>query len=103
MKQVLSVLWKAVLLYLAALGGFVIGVAKPGLRVSRVLSQTPTNVRMYDFDWLIAVLLVWAVLLVFALLRKRPREAVTASIALSVVLAIVTMFTQLGIMNTPLQ
>lgn len=103
MKHALSVLWKSVLLFLAALGGFVAGVAEPRLRVSHVLSQTATNVRTYDFDWLIAVLLVWAILLAIALLRKRQREAVTAIIALAVVLVLVTAFTQLGIKNTPLQ
>ncbi len=103
MKFVLSVVWKAVLLYLAALAGFVLGMAVPALRVYRVLSQSAANVRTYDFDWLIAVLLVWAVLLLVALLRKRPREAATATVALLIVLAIVTLGTQLGLKDTPLQ
>ncbi len=102
MKPLLSVIWKAVLLYLAALTGFLTGVTVPAMRVYCVLHQSATEMRTYDFDWLIAVLLVWAILLVTALIRKRSREAATATIALVIVLLAVTLFTQLGIKNTPL-
>ena len=103
MNFFLSVLWKSILLFLAALAGFAAGVGVPALRVSRVLSQSATNVRSYDFDWLIAVLLVWAALALAGLLRRRTRETVTATLALVVVASIVVLFTQLGVKDTAVQ
>ncbi len=101
MKQVLSVVWQAVLLYVAAFAGFVAGVAVPALRVSRVVSHTATNVRTYDFDWLIAALLVYVVLLLIGAARGRLRSSwMTTTIALAVVIATISLFTQLGVKNT---
>ena len=101
MKLLLSVLWKTLLLYLAALAGFVTGITVPALRLYRTLSQSATGIRTYDFDWLMAVFLVWFILVIAGLLRKRRTEVSTATIALVLVLVIVTFFTQLGIKNTP--
>lgn len=101
MKQLFSIIWQAVLLYLAALVGFVTGVAKPALRVTRVLSRTPATVRTYDFDWVIAVLLVYALLLLVSAARKRVRANwLSTTIALLLVLAGVVLFTQLGLRET---
>jgi hypothetical protein len=101
MRQVIAVLWQSVLLFLAALVGFGLGISVPALRVYRVLSHTASNTRTYDFDWLIAVLLVYVLLLVIGAARKRLRGTVaTATIALVIVLSAVILFTQLGIKNT---
>ncbi len=103
MKQAFAVVWQGVILYLAALVGFATGVAAPGLRVSRELSRTTTNLRTYDFDWLIAIALMYVLLLVVGTARKRlPSTALTATIALVLVVATVAIFTQLGIKNTAL-
>ena len=101
MKQVVSVVWQAVVLYIAAFAGFVAGVAMPALRVSRVISHTATTIRTYDFDWLIAVLLVYALLLLVAAVRGRLRQSwVVTTAALLLVLAVVLLFTQLGVKET---
>lgn len=101
MKHVIAVVWQAVLLYLAALVGFAVGISVPALRVSRVVSQTATNVRTYDFDWLIAALLMYAVLLLIGAARRRVRgTAATASVALILVIGAIALFTQLGVKNT---
>ena len=71
------------------------------LRVYREVSHTATNIRTYDFDWLIAVLLVYVLLLLIGALRKRLRStALSATIAFILVVAGVLLFTQLGIKNT---
>ena len=103
MKTTLSVFWKAAVLYAAALIGFAVGITVPALRVSRVMSRTAMYIRTYDFDWLIAVLLVWAILALTGLARRRSHETATATVALVLVIMIVTLFTQLGIKDTPLQ
>ena len=101
MRQVLAVLWQSVLLCVAACAGFIVGISVPALRVYRELSHTASNVRTYDFDWLIAVLLMYALLIVIGAARKRLRStALTATIALVMVIAGVVLFTQLGIKNT---
>lgn len=101
MRQVIAVVWQSVFLYLAALLGFAIGISVPALRVSREVSHTATNIRTYDFDWLIAVLLAYAFLLLIAAARKRLRDtAITATIAMAVVVAGIALFTHLGIKNS---
>ena len=103
MRQVIAVLWQSVLLFVAALVGFAIGISMPALRVSRELSHTATNIRTYDFDWLVAVLLVYVLLLVIGAARKRLRRTVvTATIALLIVTGGIVLFTQIGIKNTAL-
>jgi hypothetical protein len=101
MKQMIAIIWQCVLLGFAALAGFIVGISEPSLRVYRVVSHTAFNIRTYDFDWLIAVLLVYVVLLMIAAARKRLRStAATATIALVIVVAGIALFTQLGIKNT---
>ena len=103
MKQVISVVWRAVVLYLAAFAGFVAGMAVPAVRVSRTLNQTATSVRTYDFDWLIAVLLVYALMLLISASRSRLRQSWPAStIALVLTIAAVLLFTQFGVKVTAL-
>lgn len=101
MRQVTAIILQSVLLFIAALLGFAVGISVPSLRVYRELSHTATNTRTYDFDWVIAVLLVYVLLLVIGVVRKRLRRtALTATIALMVVVAGIFLFTQLGIKNT---
>lgn len=101
MKLLISVVWQSVVLYLAALVGFAIGISVPSLRVSHELSRTATNIRTYDFDWLFAVLFMYVLLLLIGAARKRLRgTVVSATIALLLVVAAVALFTQLGIKNT---
>ncbi len=103
MKTVGSVLWRAVVLYLAALAGFAGGVAMPALRVSRTLSHTATSIRTYDYDWLIAVLLVYLLMLVVSTVRRRLRQSWLASTAaLVLTAAVVLLFTQLGVKESAL-
>lgn len=103
MKPIFSVVWQAVVLYVAAFAGFVAGITVPALRVSRVLSQTATSVRTYDYNWLLAMLLMYALLLLSGVLRRRIRASwVATTIALVITLAVVLLFTQLGIKETRL-
>lgn len=103
MKQILSVVWQAVVLYLAAFLGFVAGMTVPALRISRVVSQTSSSVRTYDYDWLIAVLLMYCLLLLVSVARKRIRTGwIATTIALGITLAVVLLFTRLGIKETAL-
>ena len=103
MRQFLSVLWQAVLLGAAALTGFVIGLVKPSLRVTHELSRTATNLRTYDFDWLIAVALVYVLLMLLHALRGRLRQNGTAATAaLALVVAAIVLLTHIGIQNTAL-
>ena len=101
MRQAFAVVWQSVLLLVAALAGFAVGISVPSLRVYRELSHTANNIRTYDFDWLIAVLLVYLLMLVIGAARKRLRStATTATIALVIVVACIALFTQLGSKNT---
>ncbi|MGI4855185.1 MAG: hypothetical protein ACRYF4_14205 [Janthinobacterium lividum] len=103
MKQVLSIIWQAIVLYVAAFAGFIAGMTVPVLRVSRVVSQTASTVRTYDYDWLIAVLLLYVVLLLVGVARKRLRQSwIATTIALVLTVAIVLLFTQLGVKETAL-
>lgn len=103
MKQVIAVAWQAVVLYVAAFAGFLVGLAVPSLRVSRVVSHTLTTERTYDFNWLIAAVVVYVLLLGVAAIRGRLRQGwIPSSIALVLVLAVVTLFTQLGVKETAL-
>lgn len=102
MKQILSVLWQTLVLFAAALAGFVVGLFKPSLRVTHVLSQTATDLRTYDFDWLIAAVLVYLLLLVLHAARGRLRQGgLAATIALLITVAGIVLFTHIGIQNTP--
>lgn len=103
MKQLISVLWQVIVLFAAALTGFVIGLLKPALRVTHVLSQTATNLRTYDFDWLIAAVLVYLLLLALHAARGRLRQGgLAATIALLLTIAGIVLLTHIGIQNTPL-
>jgi hypothetical protein len=98
MKLVLAVVWQTVLLVLAAAAGFVAGMTVPAIRLQRVLIQTPTHIRTYDFNWIIAVLLVYVLLLLIGMVRKRlPETALSATIALVITMAGLALFTQIGI------
>ena len=99
----MAVVWQAVVLYAAAFAGVLVGLAVPALRVSRMLSHTATTVRTYDFDWLIAVAVVYVLLLGVASLRGRVRQAgIPTTVALVLVLILVVMFTQLGVKEAAL-
>lgn len=101
MRTTLAVLAQTMLLFIVALGGFMLGAAVPALRISRVTSHTAQYTRTYDFDWLIAVLLVYAALIGFGAMRKRTRHcAVSATIALVITVAVVVIFTQIGVKET---
>ena len=98
MKTVIAVLWQTGLMVIAAFAGFVAGMVVPAIRVQHVLHQTATSIRTYDFNWIIAVVLVYLVLLLVGAARKRVREvALTATIALVITLAGLALFTQIGI------
>lgn len=98
MKHVIAVLWQTGLMIVAAFCGFVAGMIVPSIRVQRVLSQTPTHLRTYDFNWIIAVLIVFVLLLLLGVILKRFREvAITATIALVITLVGLALFTQIGV------
>jgi hypothetical protein len=101
MRTALAVLGQTLLLFVAALGGFMLGAAVPALRISHVTAHTELYTRTYDFDWLIVVLLVYAALLGFGAMRKRVRSAaISATIALVITLVVVLVFTQIGVKET---
>ena len=103
MKQVIAVLWQTGLMVVAAFAGFVAGMVVPSIRVQRVLSQTATSIRTYDFNWIIAVLIVFVLLLLLGAILKRFREmAITATIALAITLAGLALFTQIGLKDVTL-
>ena len=103
MRQVIAVVWQSLVLFVAALVGFLVGISVPALRVYREVSHTATNVRTYDFDWLIAVFLMYLLLLAIGAATKRARSmAITATISLVIVIAGIALLTQLGIKNTGL-
>lgn len=103
MKLLFSVVWQAVVLYLAAFAGFVAGMTMPALRVSRVLSQTANSVRTYDYDWLIALLLMYVLLLLVGVARRRVRTSwIGTTVALVITVSVVLLFTRLGIKETAL-
>ena len=98
MKLVLAVVWQAILLFVAAFVGFVAGMTIPAIRLQRVLLETPTHTRTYDFNWIVAVVLVYALLLLIGVLRKRFRETlISATIALVIAAGTLALFTQIGI------
>jgi hypothetical protein len=101
MRTALAVLGQTLLLFLAALGGFMLGAAVPALRISRVTAHTELYTRTYDFDWLIVVLLVYAALVGFGVIRKRVRtSAISATVALAITIVVVVLFTQIGVKET---
>jgi ABC-type uncharacterized transport system permease subunit len=103
MKHVIAVLWQTGLMIVAAFCGFVAGMIVPSIRVQRVLSQTATSIRTYDFNWIIAVLIVFVLLLLVGALLKRFREmAITATVALVITLAGLALFTQIGVKDVTL-
>jgi len=103
MKQALAVLWQTVVLFLAAFAGFAIGLFVPAIRMTHLVSRTATNVRTFDYDCLVAAVLMFLVLLGIGALRKRVREtAITAGISLVIALAVLLLFTQIGIKDTPI-
>jgi hypothetical protein len=98
MKHVIAVLWQTGLLMVTAFAGFIAGMIVPSIRIQRVMSQSATHIRTYDFNWIIAVLLVFVVLLLVGAIMKRFREmAITAIIALVITVAGLALFTQIGI------
>lgn len=103
MKQVIAVLWQTGLMVVAAFAGFVAGMIVPSIRVQRVLSQTATSIRTYDYNWIIAVLIVFVLLLLLGAILKRFREmAITSTIALVITLAGLALFTQIGVKDVTL-
>lgn len=103
MKQLIAVVWQAVVLYAAAFAGFLVGLAVPSLRVSRVLSHTATIERTYDFDWLIVAGLVYVLLLGVSAIRGRFRQGwIATTVAFCLVLLVVVFFTQLGVKEAAL-
>lgn len=103
MRHVLAVLWQTGLMVIAAFAGFVAGMIMPGIRVQRVVQQTATTIRTYDFNWVIAVVVVFLLLLLLGALRKRFREtALTATFALIITIAGLALFTQIGVKDVSL-
>lgn len=103
MKQALATIGQTVLLLLVAVGAFVTGMFVPAVRLTHEMSRTATNLRTYDFDWLVAVALAYALLLLIGVLRRRIRTSWVASTAAFVLtVAIVLLFTQLGVKDTSL-
>jgi hypothetical protein len=103
MKQVLTVLWQTIVMVMAAWAGFLVGMFVPALRVSRVVGHTAISVRTYDFDWLIAVLLVYLLFLAVGAATKRLRgTAITATSALVIAIAVLVLFTKIGLKDTSL-
>lgn len=103
MKQVLAVLWQTGLMVVAAFVGFIAGMVVPSIRIQRVVSQTATSIRTYDYNWIIAVLIVFVLLLLLGAILKRFRAmAITASIALVITLAGLALFTQIGVKDVTL-
>jgi hypothetical protein len=103
MKQALTVLWQTIMMVLVAWAGFLVGMFVPALRVSRVVGHTTISVRTYDYDWLIAVLLVYLLFLAVGAARKRLQEtAITATSALVITIALLALFTQIGVKDTSL-
>ena len=101
MRTALAVLGQTLLLFVTALGGFMVGAAVPALRISRVTAHTALYTRTYDFDWLIAVLLVYAALVAYGVMRKRIKTCATsATIALVITVVIIVFFTQIGVKET---
>lgn len=98
MKNTIAILWQTGLMVIAAFAGFVAGMIAPAIRVQRILHQTATTIRTYDFNWIIAVVIVYVLLLTIGAARKRFRDTVlTATIALLITLAGLALFTQIGI------
>ena len=103
MKRVIAVLWQTGLMVVAAFAGFVAGMVVPSIRIQRVVSQTATSIRTYDYNWIIAVVIVFVLLLLLGAILKRFREmAITASIALVITLAGLALLTQIGVKETML-
>ncbi len=103
MKMALHVLWQTIVLFVVAWAAFIAGLLVPVIRFTRTLIQTPTHTRTYDFDWIIAVLIVYVLLLVIGAARKRLRESVvSATAALVITVAVLTLFTQIGIKDVTL-
>jgi uncharacterized membrane protein YwaF len=101
MRTALAVLGQVLLLFVSALCGFMAGAAVPALRVSRVTAHTAIYTRTYDFDWLIAVLLVYVILLLIGAARKRLRSSgISATVALIITIAVIVLFTQIGVKET---
>jgi NAD/NADP transhydrogenase beta subunit len=103
MKQVLSIAGQTVLLFAAAFAGFLLGMFVPALRLSHEVSRTATSIRTYDLDWLLAVLLVYALILLIAFFRQTVRTTwIGTTVALVLTIAIVMLFTQIGVKDTPI-
>jgi uncharacterized membrane protein len=103
MKTALAVLWQTILLVVVAWAGFIAGMTVPAVRIQRTLLQTPTHIRTYDYDWIVAVLIVYVLLLLAGAARKRLREtAISATAALVVTVGLLVLFTQIGIKDVTL-
>lgn len=102
MRIALSTLGQTLLLLLSGFAGFLAGVAVPALRLPYEVARTASYVRTFDFDWVVAVLLVYALLL-FSAARHRARTGwLPSTLALVLTLAILLLFTRLGFKETPL-
>lgn len=103
MKQVIAVLWQTGLLILAAFAGFIAGMVVPSIRIQRVLLQTPTMIRTYDYNWIVAVVIVFVLLLLLGAILKRFRAmAITSTIALVITLAFLLLATHIGVKEVTL-
>jgi|GEM_PF-790459 len=98
MKHVIAVLWQTGLLIIAAFAGFIAGMLFPAIQIQHVMSQTMTHVRTYDFNWILAVLLVYVVLILIGAVTKQLRPMlITATVALVITIVGLVAFTQIGI------
>jgi len=103
MKQVIAVLWQTGLMIVAAFAGFIAGMVMPSIRIQRVLLQTPTMIRTYDFNWIVAVVIVFVLLLLVGAIRKRFREsAITTTVAFVITVAFLVLATKIGIKEVTL-
>jgi hypothetical protein len=98
MKQAFAVLWQTIVLVIAAWSGFVAGMIVPSIRIQRVISQTAVSLKTYDYNWIVAVVIVYALLLLIGVLRKRLRATlITATAALILTLVLLALFTHIGV------
>jgi hypothetical protein len=98
MKLALAVLWQSIVLFIAAWCGFLAGMFVPSIRIQHVLIKTATELKTYDYNWIVALLVVYLLLLLIGVARKRFREtAITATIALILIAAVLALGTQIGI------
>jgi TRAP-type C4-dicarboxylate transport system permease large subunit len=98
MKLALAVVWQSIVLFVAAWCGFLAGMFVPSIRIQHVLIHTATELKTYDYNWIVALVVVYLLLLLIGMARKRFREtAIAATIALVLVAVVLALGTQIGI------